>query len=88
MGAEQAAGTLTALAQRQATASSPAELEELRQRITSDYQAKTDIRYGAARGWVDAIIAPETTREVLVHALRCAARPAPAGGFRGGVFQV
>jgi 3-methylcrotonyl-CoA carboxylase beta subunit len=91
MGAEQAAGTLTALAQRQqqpASATSQAEVEELRQRITADYQAKTDIRYGAARGWVDAIIAPETTREVLVAALRCATRPAEAGGFRGGVFQV
>ena len=53
-----------------------------------DYERQTDIRYGAARGWVDAIIAPHATRDVLVHALRCATRPPPKGGFRGGVMQV
>jgi 3-methylcrotonyl-CoA carboxylase beta subunit len=33
------------------------------------YQSQTDIRYGAARGWVDAIIAPESTRLWLSTAL-------------------
>jgi len=64
------------------------ELKRLHDDIQRDYQRQTDIRYGAARGWVDAIIAPHTTRDVLVHALRCATRPPPSGGFRGGVMQV
>ena len=59
-----------------------------RARSKADYEAQTDIRYGAARGWVDAIIAPHTTREVLIEALRLATRPPPAGGFRAGVLQV
>jgi acetyl-CoA carboxylase carboxyltransferase component len=92
MGAEQATDTLVQLRRRQAERSgktlAPDELEELRRTTVADYQAQTDIRYGAARGWVDAIIAPHTTRDVLIDALLLATRPAPAGGFRAGVLQV
>jgi acetyl-CoA carboxylase carboxyltransferase component len=92
MGAEQAAETILSIERRAAERSGEAladeELERLRERITSDYQRQTDIRYGAARGWVDAIIPPHETRDVLVHALRVATRPPPPGGFRGGVMQV
>ena len=59
----------------------------LRQTTIADYEAQTDIRYGAARGWVDAIIAPDKTREVLIEALGTATRPGPTGGFRAGVLQ-
>lgn len=92
MGAEQATDTLVQLRRRQAERSgktlAPDELEELRRTTVADYQAQTDIRYGAARGWVDAIIAPHTTRDVLIEALMLATRPAPPGGFRAGVLQV
>jgi hypothetical protein len=37
---------------------------------------------------VDAIISPAATRQVLIHALRYATRPAAGGGFQGGVMQV
>ncbi len=92
MGGAQATDTLVALRRRQAERSgkqmSEEELESLRHQTTADYEAQTDIRYGAARGWVDAIIAPHTTRDALVTALRLATRPPPTGGFRGGVMQV
>jgi acetyl-CoA carboxylase carboxyltransferase component len=92
MGAEQATGTLVTLLQRQAERSgrklSPEELNELRQTTTKDYESQTDIRHGAARGWVDGIISPTSTRDVLIQCLAAATRPAPAGGFRGGVMQV
>jgi len=92
MGADQAAGTLLQLQQRQAERlgknSSQLDIDELRDRIKGDYLKKTDIRYGAARGWVDAIIAPEQTREVLIHALDFSCRAAPVSGVRTGVFQV
>ena len=64
------------------------ELDELRATARSGYLEQTDIRYGAARGWVDAIIAPHSTRDVLIMALELATRPPPTGGFRGGVMQV
>jgi acetyl-CoA carboxylase carboxyltransferase component len=92
MGADQAAGTLLQLAQRQAERAgkklSDEELAELREATKADYIEHTDIRYGAARGWVDAIIAPHETRDVLTTALSLATRPPPPGGFRAGVFQV
>ena len=92
MGAQQAAGTLLSLERRKAEKAGQTlaaqELESLEQKVMAEYEARTDIRFGAARGWVDAIIAPHTTRRVLIEALRAATRPPPAGGFRGGVMQV
>jgi acetyl-CoA carboxylase carboxyltransferase component len=88
MGAGQAASTLLSLETRKTAAGPLRELDELRQKITHEYESKTDIRYGAARGWVDAIIAPDMTRDVLIASLAVATRPPPAGGFRGGVMQV
>ncbi|HEY7087299.1 MAG TPA: carboxyl transferase domain-containing protein, partial [Tepidisphaeraceae bacterium] len=92
MGADQAAGTLLQLAQRQAERAgkklSQDEVNEMRETTRAGYQEQTDIRYAAARGWVDAIIAPDTTRAVLIESLRLATRPPPPGGFRAGVLQV
>jgi acetyl-CoA carboxylase carboxyltransferase component len=92
MGAEQATGTLVTLLRRQAERSgkklSQEELDHLRKQTIDDYESQTDIRYGAARGWVDAVIPPHATREMLIETLRVATRPSPAGGFRAGVFQV
>jgi acetyl-CoA carboxylase carboxyltransferase component len=86
MGAAQAAGTLVQLEKRRL--GEDADVAELTERVTADYERQTDIRYGAARGWVDAVIQPHKTREVLAHALSLASRPRPQGGFRGGVLQV
>jgi acetyl-CoA carboxylase carboxyltransferase component len=92
MGPDQAANTLLQLAQRQAERAgkklTQQEIEELRATTRAGYLEQTDIRYGAARGWVDAIIAPHTTRDLLITALELATRSPPPGGFRGGVMQV
>ncbi|WP_147870647.1 acyl-CoA carboxylase subunit beta [Stieleria maiorica] len=73
MGAASAAGTLTDLrirdAHRQGHEYSTQERDQLYQETFDRYQAQTDIRYGAARGWVDAIIAPDHTRRWLHTAL-------------------
>jgi acetyl-CoA carboxylase carboxyltransferase component len=45
-----------------------AAVDEMRE----DYERQLDARYAAARGYVDAIIHPEETRDVLAHALRAA----------------
>jgi 3-methylcrotonyl-CoA carboxylase beta subunit len=94
MGAEQAAETLVDLrrkaAERGGKVLANEEAKKLRDEIHQSYMAQTDIRYGAARGWVDAIIAPHTTREVLIHLLDLTSRrPIPAAaGFHTGVLQV
>ncbi len=48
------------------------------ERTRAEYEHQLDAAYAAARGFVDAILAPEDTREVLDLALRCALNnPAP-----------
>ncbi len=91
MGGGQAAETLLSLRLRDAEKSgqtlSPEQIQELRSSIRSRYEDQTDIRYGAARGWVDAIIAPENTRLWLAQALEILPRDRFAE-FRTGVLQV
>jgi acetyl-CoA carboxylase carboxyltransferase component len=38
--------------------------------MRADYEHQLDARYAAARGFVDAIVYPEDTRETLAMALR------------------
>ena len=86
MGAAQAAGTVYSLLKRN-SAGSPEEDEQLRERVHRTYQEQTDIRYGAARGWVDAIIQPHETRAVLAKCLDWVSRPMPKARFHSGVMQ-
>jgi 3-methylcrotonyl-CoA carboxylase beta subunit len=92
MGSAQAAGTLLSLEERQAHREgrnlSGEDRERLRATIEDRYEEQSDIRYGAARGWVDAIIAPHSTREVLINVLEWVSRTPPPGGLRAGVLQV
>ena len=64
------------------------ELATLREQVKQGYVEQTDIRYGAARGWVDALVQPRDTRAVLIRAFALAARPAPRASFHTGVLQV
>lgn len=92
MGAAQASDTVfSVLARAQDRGdkkSTPEELEELRATVKKSYEEQTDIRYGAARGWVDAIIQPHETRDVLVRLLQYVSRPTPKARFHTGVVQV
>ena len=92
MGSNQAASTLLdiniAAAKRAGQTPDVAELEELREQIVSSYEDQTDIRYAAARGWVDEIIEPAETRAALTTALEIATRHAEDEPFRTGVLQV
>jgi acetyl-CoA carboxylase carboxyltransferase component len=88
MGAAQASDVVFKILARNAKERTPDELEALRERVKQDYVEQADIRYGAARGWVDSIIQPEDTRAVLLRALAYATRPAPRASFHTGVLQV
>ena len=91
MGAAQASDTVFAVlarARERDKKSSPEELEELRATVKKNYEEQTDIRYGAARGWVDAIIQPHETRDILTRLLQYVSRPMPQGRFHTGVIQV
>lgn len=65
-----------------------AELEQLREQVSADYERQTDVRYAAARLWVDAILDPAETRSVLIRSLEVATRHASDEPFRVGVYQV
>ena len=91
MGAAQASDTVFSVlkkARERDKKASHEELEELRQKVKGDYEKQTDIRYGAARGWVDAIIQPHETRDVLSRLLTYVSRPTPQANFHTGVIQV
>ena len=92
MGAEQASGVIFSIQQaalkRSGAPYDENDLNDLREKTKAHYEETTDIRYGAARGWVDALIAPHQTRAALITALGCVTRPRPDPQFRTGVFQV
>jgi 3-methylcrotonyl-CoA carboxylase beta subunit len=55
--------------------------------IKASYDEQTDSRYAAARLWVDAIIDPARTREVLFTALQAAALNPEVEKFNLGIIQ-
>ncbi len=92
MGGGQAASTLldiTINALRRAGHEPDAkEMEDLRKKVEASYEETTDIRYAAARLWVDAILEPSQTRAALLTALSVALRHDDGRAFKTGVLQV
>ena len=92
MGAAQASDTVFAILakarERGEKKTASEELEQLREKVKQTYEEQTDIRYGAARGWVDAIIQPHDTRDILIQLLQYVSRPMPHAHFHTGVIQV
>lgn len=64
-------GTALEEAKKQRVEPSP-ELKQSMDDMRQDYDHQLDARYAAARGYVDAIIYPEDTRDVLAFALEAA----------------
>lgn len=93
MGAASASGTLAMIEEksreRKGETIDPETHEQILAAVRASYNEQQDIRYGAARGWVDRIIEPHKTREELIAALDAAAQgwnhDQP---FRTGVLQV
>lgn len=66
---------------------SDAEKAGLHEEIRAAYDEQADPRYGAARLWIDAIIDPAKTREVLLAALEACALNPEVPRFNPGVLQ-
>jgi acetyl-CoA carboxylase carboxyltransferase component len=92
MGGDQAAGTLLDVQvqalKRQGKEPDADELAALRDKVKASYDEQTDIRYAAARLWVDAIVQPEDSRAALLVALEVATRHDSGKAFKTGVLQV
>jgi acetyl-CoA carboxylase carboxyltransferase component len=66
---------------------SDAERKELFDTTKATYDHQTDPRYGAARLWIDKIIDPMETRQVLITALEAASLNPEVREFKVGVLQ-
>jgi len=92
MGGEQAAKTLlqiqVASLKSKGQEIKPENEQKMLTEITQRYQAQTLPQYAAARLWVDAIIDPAKTREVISEGIAAANQNADMEEFKVGVFQV
>ena len=88
MGGQQASETLLAiqLKNRGEEVSDEERAERLRE-IQGRYEAANDPRYAAARLWVDEIIDPRHTREILARSIAAAAHQPEIADFKVGVLQ-
>jgi acetyl-CoA carboxylase carboxyltransferase component len=64
-----------------------AERKAISAEIRADYDEQADPRYGAARLWIDAILDPAKTRDVLITALETCALNPDVPRFNPGVLQ-
>jgi acetyl-CoA carboxylase carboxyltransferase component len=91
MGGDQAANTLLdirlAQLRKSGKAITEAEKKAALDEIKKRYSDATEPKYGAARLWLDAIIAPEETRGRLIRALDVAAHNPEVPSLGVGVFQ-
>jgi acetyl-CoA carboxylase carboxyltransferase component len=91
MSGASAAGTLVEIKIRQLERGgkklTDAEKKELYESVKRTYDEQMDPRYGAARLWIDRIIDPLETRDVLIEALEAAALNPDVPKFSVGVLQ-
>ncbi|NYF79653.1 acyl-CoA carboxylase subunit beta [Granulicella arctica] len=91
MSGASAAGTLVEIKVKQMERGgktiSDEERKVLYEEIRAQYEAQADPRYGAARGWIDAIIDPAQTRQMLITALEACALNPEVAKFNPGVLQ-
>jgi acetyl-CoA carboxylase carboxyltransferase component len=88
MGGDQASKTLLSIQLK--NRGSDVSEEEKQARLTeikARYDAAMNPRYAAARLWVDAILDPAQTREVIARSLACAAMNPHVPDFKTGVLQ-
>ncbi len=92
MGGEQAAKTMVQIQVAGLKAKgkevTPEEEKEILDRITTNFTRQTKPEYAAARLWVDAIIDPGETRQLISESLKAANHNPDIAEFKTGVFQV
>jgi len=88
MGGQQASETLLAIQlKNRGEEVSEEEKAGLLGEIQARYEVASDPRYAAARLWVDEIIDPRRTREVLARSIAAAAHQPEIADFKAGVLQ-
>jgi acetyl-CoA carboxylase carboxyltransferase component len=91
MGGTQAAKVLTQIKvrslEKKGEELSDEKEQEIMQQMMMKYEEQTDVRYAAARLWVDSIIDPENTRRHISMAISCANHQPDIPPFKTGVIQ-
>lgn len=91
MGGAQAANTLVDIRVKQLERGgkklSEDDRKELFESVKATYDHQTDPRYGAARLWIDEIIFPKQTRNVLINALKVVCNNPDIEKFNPGILQ-
>jgi len=92
MGGDQAAKTLlqiqTATLKAKGKTITTEDENELLKKIKNSYEKQTSPYYAAARLWVDGIIKPEDTRNLISDGIAAANNNPEIEDFKLGVFQV
>lgn len=92
MGGTQAAKVLTQIRvsslQKEGKEITEEEEQQIHKEISERYEEQTDVRYAAARLWVDAIINPIETRERISRAIADANHNPEIEEFKTGMIQV
>ena len=92
MGGTQAAKVLTQIRiktlEKKGKTITDEEAQQIMSEIRDRYEQQTDVRYAAARLWVDGIIEPADTRDRISEAIACANHNPEIGEFKTGVIQV
>jgi acetyl-CoA carboxylase carboxyltransferase component len=88
MGGDQASKTLLSIQlKNRGEDVSEEEKQQRLSEIKARYDAASNPRYAAARLWVDALIDPAETRDILARSLACAAMNPHLPEFKTGVLQ-
>jgi len=91
MGGAQAANTLVDIRVKQLERGgkklSEDDRNELFESVKATYDHQTDPRYGAARLWIDEIIFPSETRDVLINSLEVVCNNPDIEKFNPGIIQ-
>jgi acetyl-CoA carboxylase carboxyltransferase component len=92
MGGNQAANVLTQIwvssLEKRGKEIDKEEQQKIHRKISERYDEQTDVRYAAARLWVDAIINPAETRKKISEAIAAANHNPDIAEFKTGVIQV
>ena len=88
MGGSQAASTLMQIKLAKMGEITEEKKQEMYQKIKSRYDQQEDVRYAAARMWVDEIINPSETRNVLIRSLEIINHQTKMPEPKFGVLQV
>ena len=88
MGGDQAANTLSQIKLARMGNVDQETRKKVYDEIKEAYDIKSDIKYGAARLWVDEVIDPLDTRKVLIQSLDAISNQRRMDSFNVGVLQV